>query len=66
MYGLVEEHVRTTGSPLGNRILDNWEMMVGHFVKVMPLDYKRVLAERKASRRPITRPPRLAVIPGGQ
>ncbi|HUS63285.1 MAG TPA: glutamate synthase large subunit [Kofleriaceae bacterium] len=66
VYGLIEEHVRTTGSPLGNRILDNWESMVGHFVKVMPLDYKRVLAERKAARRPITRPPRLALVPGGQ
>jgi glutamate synthase (NADPH/NADH) large chain len=66
VYGLIEDHVHATGSPLGNRILDNWEMMVGHFIKVMPLEYKRVLAERRR-RRASTGPgqPRLAVIPGG-
>jgi glutamate synthase (NADPH) large chain len=63
LYALIEDHVRATGSPIGNRILDNWEMMVGHFVKVLPLDYKRVLAERRAARRPQTRP-RLAIAPG--
>src|SRR5690606_32817748 len=64
VYNLIEDHVRATGSPLGNRILDNWEMMVGHFVKVMPLEFKRVMAERRAARRPRTIPPRLQVIPG--
>ena len=67
VYALIEDHVRATGSPLGNRILDNWEMMVAHFVKVLPLEYKRVLAERRAARRAPTSPPvrRLSVIPGG-
>ena len=65
VYALIEDHVRATGSPLGNRILDSWEMMVGHFVKVLPLDYKRVLAERRAARRPQgTRSARLAIAPG--
>ncbi|HWM86071.1 MAG TPA: glutamate synthase-related protein, partial [Kofleriaceae bacterium] len=63
LYALIEDHVRATGSPLGNRILDNWEMMVAHFVKVLPLDYKRVLAERRAARRPSTAPPRLTLLP---
>ncbi|HEY4242471.1 MAG TPA: glutamate synthase large subunit [Kofleriaceae bacterium] len=53
LYGLVEEHVRLTSSPLGRRVLDNWEHLVARFVKVMPTDYKRVLqARRAASRRP--------------
>ena len=63
VYRLIEDHVRLTGSPLGNRLLDNWETMVGHFVKVMPLEYKRVLAERRRGRRTIE-PPRLTVING--
>jgi glutamate synthase (NADPH/NADH) large chain len=65
VYGLIEDHVRATGSPLGNRLLDNWEMMVRHFVKVMPLEYKRVLAERRRARRISSQQPRLTVIPGG-
>jgi len=64
LYALIEDHVRATASPLGNRILDNWEMMLGHFVKVLPLDYKRVLAERRAQRRATTARPRLAIVPG--
>jgi glutamate synthase (NADPH/NADH) large chain len=59
VYGMIESHVRHTGSPLGNRILDNWELMVPHFVKVMPIEYKRVLAERRAARRG---PPKLSVV----
>ena len=47
VYGMIEDHVRYTGSKLGERILDNWEHMVPQFVKVMPIDYKRVLAEMK-------------------
>jgi glutamate synthase (NADPH/NADH) large chain len=47
LHGLVEDHVRVTGSPLGRRVLDNWEHLVARFVKVMPTDYKRVLTERK-------------------
>jgi glutamate synthase (NADPH/NADH) large chain/glutamate synthase (ferredoxin) len=42
---LVDEHVRRTGSPVGARVLEEWDALVGHFVKVFPADYKRVLAE---------------------
>jgi glutamate synthase (NADPH/NADH) large chain len=28
-------------------LLENWSTALGQFVKVMPTDYKRVLAERK-------------------
>jgi glutamate synthase (NADPH) large chain len=61
VYGLIEDHVRHTGSAVGRRILDNWELMVPRFVKVMPVDYRRVLQARRAE----ARPRRLSVIPGG-
>lgn len=50
IYGIVQAHTRYTGSALGERILDNWDNLVDHFVKVMPRDYKRVLAERRIRR----------------
>ena len=34
----------STGSAVAERILGSWGTSVGQFVKVMPLDYKRVLA----------------------
>jgi glutamate synthase (NADPH/NADH) large chain len=64
VYGMIEDHVRFTGSPLGRRLLDNWELMVAKFVKVMPTDYKRVLQARRAASRP--RPGRLTVVEGGR
>ncbi|MCL6644355.1 MAG: glutamate synthase large subunit [Dehalococcoidia bacterium] len=42
---LIERHVRYTGSTRGQYVLDNWERLLQKFVKVMPLDYKRALAE---------------------
>jgi glutamate synthase (NADPH/NADH) large chain/glutamate synthase (ferredoxin) len=42
---LIEEHVRRTGSTLGERVLAGWEASRAQFVKVFPADYKRVLAE---------------------
>jgi glutamate synthase (NADPH/NADH) large chain/glutamate synthase (ferredoxin) len=46
---LVEEHVERTGSPVGRRVLDEWDELLGSFVKVFPADYKRVLAEHAAA-----------------
>jgi glutamate synthase domain-containing protein 2/glutamate synthase domain-containing protein 1/glutamate synthase domain-containing protein 3 len=44
---LLEEHRMQTGSRNAARVLDNWSTMLPMFVKVMPRDYKRVIAERK-------------------
>ncbi|MEO8700392.1 MAG: glutamate synthase large subunit [Kofleriaceae bacterium] len=63
LFSLVEDHVRFTNSPLGRRVLDNWEHLVARFVKVMPTDYKRVLQARRAAARP--RPPGHLSIVGG-
>ena len=44
---MIELHREYTGSPVAARLLDEWPMSLQQFVKVMPTDYKRVLAERK-------------------
>ncbi len=45
---LIEEHARRTESPVAARVLAEFDGLLakGTFVKVMPHDYKRVLAER--------------------
>ena len=45
LKSLIERHVRFTASPRGREILDNWASYRGRFVKVMPNEYRRVLAE---------------------
>ncbi len=45
---LIEAHARHTGSTVAANALDRWDNVLSEFVKVMPIDYKRVLAERKA------------------
>ena len=40
---LIAEHAERTGSPVAERMLDDWDASVRRFVKVMPRDYKRVL-----------------------
>ncbi|RKI04189.1 glutamate synthase large subunit [Corallococcus sp. AB038B] len=52
VHGMIERHLHHTGSALARRVLDNWELMVPQFMKVMPSDYKRVLQARRAARRP--------------
>jgi len=44
---LLEAHKEYTGSTVARRILERWTDVLEEFVKVMPTDYKRVLAERK-------------------
>jgi glutamate synthase (NADPH/NADH) large chain/glutamate synthase (ferredoxin) len=46
---LIAEHVQRTGSPVGQRVLDEWDALLPKFVKVFPTDYKRVLAELAAA-----------------
>ena len=44
---MVEKHYRYTESRKAKMVLDNWDQSLAKFVKVMPVDYKRVLAQRK-------------------
>jgi glutamate synthase (NADPH) large chain len=43
---LVAEHARRTGSPLAEKLLDEWDARLGEFTKVMPRDYARALEVR--------------------
>ncbi len=45
LKGLIERHVALTGSQRGQAILDHWQDELPRMVKVMPVDYKRALAE---------------------
>ena len=49
LKNLIENHARYTGSTVARHVLDHWESSLAQFVKVMPTEYKRVLAEREAA-----------------
>jgi glutamate synthase (NADPH/NADH) large chain len=44
---MVDKHFKLTGSPVARGVLEDWDNVLGQFVKVMPTDYKRVLMEMK-------------------
>ncbi|AIU11436.1 glutamate synthase [Mycolicibacterium smegmatis] len=44
LRGILASHVDATDSAVGQRILADWDNELKHFAKVMPRDYKRVLA----------------------
>ena len=44
---MIELHHKYTQSTVADEILDNWETNLELFVKVIPLDYKRVITERR-------------------
>jgi len=48
LKGLIESHLRHTGSARAREILDNWNDYLTKFVKVMPIEYRRVLQEMQA------------------
>jgi len=47
LHQMMTSHFMYTGSRKAKQVLDAWETMLPKFVKVMPVDYKRVLEERK-------------------
>ena len=47
---LVRNHFRYTGSLRALGILQNWEKEKGHFMQIMPIEYKRALREQKAAK----------------
>jgi len=47
---LIEQHLHYTGSAVARRILDDWGLYIGKFVKVMPVDYRRALLEIQAEK----------------
>jgi glutamate synthase (NADPH) large chain len=45
---MIEKHFKYTGSDPAEWVLENWEVASDLFVKVMPKDYKAVLANQKS------------------
>jgi glutamate synthase (NADPH) large chain len=48
LHQLVSNHARATGSTRARRILENWDEHLPKFRKVMPVEYRRALAELAA------------------
>ncbi len=48
IHQLVTNHLRYTGSTRAREILDHWDAYKGKFRKVMPVEYRRALAELEA------------------
>jgi glutamate synthase domain-containing protein 3 len=46
---LIARHHDLTGSVRARYILDHWSGMIGRFVKVMPIDYRKALERMQAS-----------------
>jgi glutamate synthase (NADPH/NADH) large chain len=44
---LIARHVRLTNSTRAQQVLDGWSHYRQKLVKIMPLDYRRVLTQRK-------------------
>jgi len=45
LKGMIEKHYHYTQSPKAKNILDAWEACLPHFVKVFPMEYRRVLGQ---------------------
>lgn len=60
IQALVREHALRTGSPVAEDVLANWKLLERAWVKVMPQDFKRVLAEREAKHTSSVRAMRLS------
>jgi glutamate synthase (NADPH/NADH) large chain len=44
---MIENHKKNTGSSIAEEVLRNWDMVKTEFVKVMPVEYKKVLLAEK-------------------
>ncbi|HET9569874.1 MAG TPA: glutamate synthase large subunit [Bacteroidales bacterium] len=47
LKNLISAHYRYTQSPKAKRILDNWSEYVEKFIRVIPIEYKKVLHDEK-------------------
>ena len=48
---MIERHADLTDSVRAKYILDHWSGMIGRFVKVMPIDYRKALERMQAEER---------------
>ena len=49
LYKLIQDHLKWTQSKRAKDILDAWPDMLGKFVKVIPIDYRKALEKMKAA-----------------
>ena len=49
LHDLIQRHLDWTGSKRARYILDAWPDMVGKFVKVIPIDYRKALERMRAA-----------------
>ena len=45
LKGIIEDHLRYTGSAKAERILRDWDNYLSMFIKVMPVGYKLLLEQ---------------------
>ncbi len=55
LHKLISDHLHYTGSARARAILDNWSAYLPKFVKVMPVEYRRALAEMARAQEPDVR-----------
>jgi glutamate synthase domain-containing protein 3 len=49
LQDLIQRHLNWTGSLQAHRILDSWQDVMGKFVKVVPIDYRKALEKMRAA-----------------
>jgi len=49
LYDLIQQHLKWTASERAKFILEAWPDMVGRFVKVVPIDYRKALEKMRAA-----------------
>jgi glutamate synthase domain-containing protein 2/glutamate synthase domain-containing protein 1/glutamate synthase domain-containing protein 3 len=54
LQDLIRRHLKWTASRRARQILDAWPDMVGKFVKVVPIDYRKALEKMRAAERRYT------------
>ncbi|XAM01483.1 glutamate synthase large subunit [Phycisphaeraceae bacterium D3-23] len=47
LLNLLQRHMILTQSPVAEHVIENWARLQNQFIKVMPIDYRRVLNQRK-------------------
>ena len=50
LKALIENHLKYTGSVVAEKVLAKWDEVLPQFVKVFPVDYRRVLEEEEKLR----------------
>jgi glutamate synthase domain-containing protein 3 len=63
---LIEEHRDRTGSQQAIALLSDWENTLQRLVKVVPLEYRRVLAEMQSAKERSVAGPKLPVVHAGK